>query len=114
MPHHQSQQREREKNKKTATEEVIIPRKTSPTLPSRLEHVLPALSPLPLIQAVSMISHYPLATLLPWPPGPQHHCPGLDSTLLLEGEGGVALQRYQPRSPESCPRTWVSTRMRMC
>lgn len=61
------------------------------------------------MQAVSMISHYPLATLLPWPAGPHHHCPDLDCTLLLEGEGGVALQRYQPRSPESSPRHWVST-----
>ncbi len=56
-----------------------------------------------------MISHYPLATLLPWPAGPNHHGPDLDCTLLLEGEGGVALQRYQPRSPESSPRHWVST-----
>ncbi|XP_038572051.1 ral guanine nucleotide dissociation stimulator-like 1 isoform X1 [Micropterus salmoides] len=55
-----------------------------------------------------MISHYPLATLLPWPAGPNHHCPDLDCTLLLEGEGGVALQRYQPRSPESSPRHWSS------
>ncbi|XP_051233990.1 ral guanine nucleotide dissociation stimulator-like 1 isoform X1 [Dicentrarchus labrax] len=55
-----------------------------------------------------MISHYPLATLLPWPAGPHHHCPDLDCTLLLEGEGGVALQRYQPRSPESSPRHWSS------
>ncbi|XP_035509119.1 ral guanine nucleotide dissociation stimulator-like 1 isoform X1 [Morone saxatilis] len=55
-----------------------------------------------------MISHYPLATLLPWPAGPHHHCPDLDCTLLLEGEGGVALQRYQPRSPESTPRHWSS------
>lgn len=57
-----------------------------------------------------MISHYPLATLLPWPTGPQHHhhCPDLDFTLLLEGEGGVALQRYQARSPESSPRHWSS------
>lgn len=47
-----------------------------------------------------MISHYPLASLLPWPPIP--HC------LDLDGEGGVALQRYQPRSPESSPRYWVS------
>lgn len=46
-----------------------------------------------------MISHYPLASLLPWPPIP--HC------LDLDGEGGVALQRYQPRSPESSPRCWV-------
>ncbi|KAK2835661.1 hypothetical protein Q5P01_016145 [Channa striata] len=53
-----------------------------------------------------MVSHYPLATLLPWPPGPHHHYPDLDCTLLLEGEGGVALQRYQARSPESSPRHW--------
>lgn len=46
-----------------------------------------------------MISHYPLASLLPWPAIP--HC------LELDGEGGVALQRYQPRSPESSPRCWV-------
>lgn len=76
----------------------------------RLEYVLPSLSPLPLIQALSMISHYPLATLRPWPAGPQHHCPDLDFTLLLEGDGGVALQRYQPRSPDSSPHHWVSTR----
>lgn len=55
-----------------------------------------------------MISHYPLATLLPWPAAPHHH-PDPDCTLLLEGEGGVALQRYQARSPESSPRHWVST-----
>ncbi|XP_029004247.1 ral guanine nucleotide dissociation stimulator-like 1 isoform X2 [Betta splendens] len=55
-----------------------------------------------------MISHYPLATLLPWPPGPHHHCPDLDCTLLLEGEGGVFLQRYQARSPEDGPRHWSS------
>ncbi|KAI1891638.1 hypothetical protein AGOR_G00145840 [Albula goreensis] len=54
----------------------------------------------------TVISHYPLASLLPWPPGgPQ--------TLeleppLLEEEGGVALQRYQPRAPDSSPRHWVS------
>lgn len=47
-----------------------------------------------------MISHYPLASLLPWPPIP--HC------LDLDGEGGVSLQRYQPRSPESSPRYWSS------
>lgn len=54
-----------------------------------------------------MISHYPLATLLPWPAAPHHHLDS-DCTLLLEGEGGVALQRYQARSPESSPRHWVS------
>lgn len=81
---------------------------------SRLEYALPSLSPLPLIQVVSMISHYPLATLLPWPAGPHHHCPDLDCTLLLEGEGGVALQRYQPRFPESSPYHWVSTRQNVC
>ncbi|TKS74495.1 Ral guanine nucleotide dissociation stimulator-like 1 [Collichthys lucidus] len=53
-----------------------------------------------------MISHYPLATLLPWPASPHNHCPDLDCILLLEGEGGVALQRYQPRYPESSPRHW--------
>lgn len=74
-------------------------------------HSLPSLSSLPLIQAVSMISHYPLATLLPWPAGPHQHCPDLDCSLLLEGEGGVALQRYQARSPESSPRHWVSARL---
>lgn len=77
----------------------------------RLEYALPSLpslSSLPLIQAVSMISHYPLATLLPWPAGPHQHCLDLDCSLLLEGEGGVALQRYQARSPESSPRHWVS------
>ncbi|XP_008282116.1 ral guanine nucleotide dissociation stimulator-like 1 isoform X1 [Stegastes partitus] len=60
------------------------------------------------MQAVSMISQYPLATLLPWPAGPSQHCLDLDCSLLLEGEGGVALQRYQPRSPESSPRHWSS------
>ncbi|XP_034438742.1 ral guanine nucleotide dissociation stimulator-like 1 isoform X1 [Hippoglossus hippoglossus] len=55
-----------------------------------------------------MISHYPLATLMPWPASPHNHCPDLDCTLLLEGEGGVALQRYQPRYPESSPRHWSS------
>ncbi|XP_024134943.1 ral guanine nucleotide dissociation stimulator-like 1 isoform X1 [Oryzias melastigma] len=58
---------------------------------------------------VSMISQYPLATLLPWPATPQHHhCPDLDCTLLLEGEGGVALQSFQPRYPESSPQHWSS------
>ncbi|XP_061153031.1 ral guanine nucleotide dissociation stimulator-like 1 isoform X1 [Syngnathus typhle] len=52
---------------------------------------------------VSMISHYPLATILPWPP-----LADLDCTLLLEGDGGVALQRYQARSPEGSPRHWSS------
>ncbi|XP_040896424.1 ral guanine nucleotide dissociation stimulator-like 1 isoform X1 [Toxotes jaculatrix] len=60
------------------------------------------------MQVVSMISHYPLATLMPWPAGPHHQCLDLDCTLLLEGEGGVALQRYQPRYPESSPRHWSS------
>ncbi|XP_042337762.1 ral guanine nucleotide dissociation stimulator-like 1 isoform X1 [Plectropomus leopardus] len=55
-----------------------------------------------------MISHYPLATLLPWPASPTYHCPDLDCSLLLEGDGGVALQRYQPRSPEGSPRHWSS------
>ncbi|XP_056895230.1 ral guanine nucleotide dissociation stimulator-like 1 isoform X1 [Takifugu flavidus] len=55
-----------------------------------------------------MISHYPLATLLPWPTGPHHQLPDPDCTLLLEGERGVALQRYQARSPESSPRHWSS------
>ncbi|KAM6938825.1 ral guanine nucleotide dissociation stimulator-like 1 isoform 1-T1 [Lycodopsis pacificus] len=55
-----------------------------------------------------MISHYPLSTLLPWPAGPNHHYADLDCSLLLEGEGGVSLQRYQPRSPESSPRHWSS------
>lgn len=73
----------------------------------RPEHGRSAPSPVPLIQALSMISHYPLATLLPWPAAP-HHQPDPDCTLLLEGEGGVALQRYQARSPESSPRHWVS------
>ncbi|XP_041861628.1 ral guanine nucleotide dissociation stimulator-like 1 isoform X1 [Melanotaenia boesemani] len=64
---------------------------------------------MPLMQAVNMISQYPLATLLPWSASPQHHhCPDLDCTLLLEGEGGVALQRYQRRSPESSPHHWSS------
>lgn len=90
-------------------------RRTLPHLPqhlrarwSRLKHGRSPPSPLPLIQAVSMISHYPLATLLPWPAAPHHH-PDPDCTLLLEGEGGVALQRYQARSPESSPHHWVST-----
>lgn len=77
----------------------------------RLKHGCSAPSPLPLIQAVSMISHYPLATLLPWPAAPHHHHLDCDCTLLLEGEGGVALQRYQARSPESSPRHWVSKRV---
>lgn len=55
-----------------------------------------------------MISHYPLATLLPWPASTQQTCPHLDCSLLLDGEGGVALQRYQPRSPESSRRHWSS------
>lgn len=63
----------------------------------------------PPLKASIMISHYPLATLLPWPAAAtQQHCPQLDCSLLLEGEGGVALQRYQPRSPESSRRHWVS------
>ncbi|KAF7695614.1 ral guanine nucleotide dissociation stimulator-like 1 isoform X1 [Silurus meridionalis] len=47
-----------------------------------------------------MISHYPLASLLPWPP--------LPLCLELHTDGGVALQRYQPRSPDSSPRHWSS------
>jgi len=47
-----------------------------------------------------MISHYPLASLLPWPPIPHY--------LDLDGDGGVSLQRYQQRSPESSPQNWVS------
>uniref|UniRef100_A0AAV2KV38 Uncharacterized protein n=1 Tax=Knipowitschia caucasica TaxID=637954 RepID=A0AAV2KV38_KNICA len=73
----------------------------------------PCPPPRPLIRVGSMISHYyPLTTLLPWSMGPQshHHCPGLDCPLLLEGEGGVALQRYQARSPESSPRHWYFVR----
>ncbi|KAM9480601.1 ral guanine nucleotide dissociation stimulator-like 1 isoform 1-T1 [Salvelinus alpinus] len=54
-----------------------------------------------------MISHYPLAILLPWPPGPHGHCSDMEASLL-DGEGGVALQRYQARSPESSPRHWSS------
>ncbi|KAJ4943619.1 hypothetical protein JOQ06_006118 [Pogonophryne albipinna] len=54
-----------------------------------------------------MISHCPLATLLPWSVGPSNHCPALDCSLLQEGDGGVALQRYQARSPESSPRHWL-------
>ncbi|KAK1896665.1 Ral guanine nucleotide dissociation stimulator-like 1 [Dissostichus eleginoides] len=53
-----------------------------------------------------MISHCPLATLLPWSVGSSNHCPALDCSLLQEGDGGVALQRYQARSPESSPRHW--------
>ncbi|KAK3566105.1 hypothetical protein QTP86_025700 [Hemibagrus guttatus] len=45
-----------------------------------------------------MISHYPLASLLPWTP--------LPLCLELDAGGGVALQRYQPRSPDSSPRHW--------
>ncbi|XP_067453313.1 ral guanine nucleotide dissociation stimulator-like 1 isoform X1 [Thunnus thynnus] len=55
-----------------------------------------------------MISQCPLATILPWPSGPQQSFLDLDCTLLLEGEGGVALQRYQPRYPESTPHHWSS------
>nr|XP_061790450.1 ral guanine nucleotide dissociation stimulator-like 1 [Nerophis lumbriciformis] len=55
-----------------------------------------------------MISHYPLATILPWTPISAHHYPDLDCTLLLEGDGGVALQRYQARSTEGSPRHWSS------
>ncbi|XP_062371590.1 ral guanine nucleotide dissociation stimulator-like 1 isoform X1 [Sardina pilchardus] len=51
-----------------------------------------------------MISHYPLTSLLPWTPVPHLE---LDKALL-DGDGGVALQRYQPRSPESSPRHWSS------
>lgn len=122
-----------EKEVETSSENKKKPRSTSPeegcttseerrrTLPhlaqhlrarwSRQTHGRSPPSPLPLIQAVSMISHYPLATLLPWPAAPHHHHhhPDPDCTLLLEGEGGVALQRYQARSPESSPRHWVST-----
>lgn len=77
---------------------------------SRLEYALPYLPSLPLMQVAAMISHCPLATLLSLPISNQlNHCPNLDSTLLLEGEGSVTLQRYQPRSPESSPHHWVST-----
>ncbi|TRZ02186.1 hypothetical protein DNTS_016303 [Danionella cerebrum] len=55
--------------------------------------------------ASKMISHYPLTSLLPWPPIPH--------LLDLEGEGGVSLQRYQPRSPETSPPFWVS-RLHLC
>ncbi|XP_034002559.1 LOW QUALITY PROTEIN: ral guanine nucleotide dissociation stimulator-like 1 [Trematomus bernacchii] len=55
-----------------------------------------------------MISHCPLATLLPWSVRSSNHCPALDCSLLQEGDGGVALQRYQARSPESSPRHWSS------
>ncbi|XP_040041214.1 ral guanine nucleotide dissociation stimulator-like 1 isoform X1 [Gasterosteus aculeatus] len=55
-----------------------------------------------------MISHHPLTTLLLWPAAPSHHHADLDCSLLPEGEGGVALQRYQARSPESSPRHWSS------
>ncbi|KAL1022945.1 hypothetical protein UPYG_G00034570 [Umbra pygmaea] len=54
-----------------------------------------------------MISHYPLATLLPWPTGPYGHCNDFEASLL-DGDGGVSLQRYQARSPESSPRHWSS------
>ncbi|KAI4829028.1 hypothetical protein KUCAC02_023092 [Chaenocephalus aceratus] len=74
----------------------------------KFEYALPSLPPL-LLQDVNMISHCPLATLLPWSVGPSNHCPALDCSLLQEGDGGVALQRYQARSPESSPRHWVST-----
>ncbi|KAF3834921.1 hypothetical protein F7725_027479 [Dissostichus mawsoni] len=75
-------------------------------LRSRLEYALPSLPPL-LLQDVNMISHCPLATLLPWSVGSSNHCPALDCSLLQEGDGGVALQRYQARSPESSP-PWSS------
>lgn len=93
----------------TSRFQVLLPETSPSALPSRPQYDLPSLSPLPLMQAISMISHYPLASFLPWPTGSyHHHYPNLDCTLLLEGEGGVALQRYQPRSPESSPRHWVS------
>uniref|UniRef100_A0A1A8F105 Ral guanine nucleotide dissociation stimulator-like 1 n=1 Tax=Nothobranchius korthausae TaxID=1143690 RepID=A0A1A8F105_9TELE len=57
--------------------------------------------------AISMISQYPLATFL-YSPAQHHHCFNLEFTLLLEGEGGVTLQRYQPRSPESSAHHWSS------
>ncbi|XP_023653733.2 ral guanine nucleotide dissociation stimulator-like 1 [Paramormyrops kingsleyae] len=46
-----------------------------------------------------------MVSLLPWAPAP--HGLELDIALLGE-EGGVALQRYQPRSPDSGPRNWSS------
>lgn len=70
------------------------------TLPSRVEYALPWTQ-----CRLAMISHYPLTSLLPWPPIPQ--CLELERALL-DGEGGVALQRYQARSPDSSPRHWVS------
>ncbi|KAM4574884.1 ral guanine nucleotide dissociation stimulator-like 1 isoform 1-T1 [Fundulus diaphanus] len=61
------------------------------------------------MQVAVMISYCPLAILLPLPISAQlNYCPDLDSTLLPEGEGGVILQRYQPRSPESSPHHWSS------
>ncbi|KAG8003622.1 Ral guanine nucleotide dissociation stimulator-like 1 [Nibea albiflora] len=76
-----------------------------------------------------MVSHYPLATLLPWPTSPHHHCPDLDCTLLLEGEGGVALQsplgaelevirgRNLPTAPLGFPELqrpkWTAGRLRL-
>ncbi|XP_015211732.2 ral guanine nucleotide dissociation stimulator-like 1 isoform X1 [Lepisosteus oculatus] len=54
-----------------------------------------------------MISHYPLASLLSWPPGTPE-APSLGLELLGE-DGGVSLQRYQPRSPDSTPRHWQSS-----
>ncbi|XP_047192773.1 ral guanine nucleotide dissociation stimulator-like 1 isoform X1 [Scophthalmus maximus] len=105
---HSEEKPELENHLKSSTFLHIPPKPSPSTLLSKLEYVLPSLSSLPLIQAVSMISHYPLATLMPWPASPHHHCPDLDCTLLLEGEGGVALQRYQPRYPESSPRHWSS------
>ncbi|XP_077463344.1 ral guanine nucleotide dissociation stimulator-like 1 isoform X1 [Stigmatopora argus] len=61
-----------------------------------------------LRQMLSMISHYPLATILPWTPISGLHYPDPDCALLLEGDGGVALQRYQARSTEGSPRHWSS------
>lgn len=52
-----------------------------------------------------------MVSLLPWAPAP--HGLELDIALLGE-EGGVALQRYQPRSPDSSPRNWVSGSMLPC
>ncbi|KAJ3599241.1 hypothetical protein NHX12_033204, partial [Muraenolepis orangiensis] len=76
---------------------------------ARLQYVLATLPPVSLIPEVGMISGYPLAALLPWPSEPQQHhqrCLDLDIPLLLDGDGAVALQRYQARSPDSSPRHW--------
>ncbi|KAJ8277233.1 hypothetical protein GJAV_G00072900 [Gymnothorax javanicus] len=53
-----------------------------------------------------VLSQYPLVSLLPCTPSP--YTPDLQPPLLEREGGGVALQRYQPWSPDSCPRHWSS------